>query len=635
MPRAGADCRTPLKVGASGSPLLSEAAGRSGSTGRLPNPARFPQFNRVHVGAFGDNGAVTDRIPWERYSGEDVEAVVALFVLRDNPHGNRRLPAQGDHGIDVLVRNDDGSWSVWQVKRYTDPLDSSQRRSITKSWNRLQEYVRGRGITLRDWWVARPRDPTDGDERWLAELTAGSGVPTHWLGLANLDAWTTRYPEVVDYYLHGGRDRAFDYAMRALQAARLLGGDSDKPLDPDGVELGLEAVFHAVNDRDPHYRYEFQVRAPRPFDESELAEFPEDLAWRATVTRPDVEVVTEVFRRYDQAGEDSPLQLEVFAKPESDEDRQQLRDHREYGLPLVGLPVEVAGSLPGFALSGAHTATITSVVGRSGRHSGPHLLNVSIGEEHPVAGTALMSDFVRGENGGWSWSGRIGGVAMFSTLGGGEPAKQGITMRPFSIEGMTPAEADLALTLMRATMSVGKIELRLPDGPIVLEMKSVDAGSDDDTLAEALRSLDRTLQVVRALRTLQTRIPVALRVPDRSELTIPEIDAWVRAADLLTGTQRVAQWEPFLFTADIAHPQLPAAFKITIPLKVTIGGQVWQFGWMTQQGVAASQELQGDGRLLLRPGDDARLIQTVTTDPDDIRHSGRVFFASLGVTDRG
>jgi hypothetical protein len=68
-------------------------------------------------------------------------------------------------------------------------------------------------------------------------------------------------------------------------------------------------------------------------------------------------------------------------------------------------------------------------------------------------------------------------------------------------------------------------------------------------------------------------------------------------------------------------------------LKVTIGGRVRQFGWMTQQGVAASQELLSDGRLLLRPGDDARLIQTVTTDPEDIRHAGRVFFASQDTTD--
>jgi len=47
------------------------------------------------------------RIPWSRYAGEDVEAVVAMLVLGDHPHGRRMLPSQGDGGIDVLVGTGD------------------------------------------------------------------------------------------------------------------------------------------------------------------------------------------------------------------------------------------------------------------------------------------------------------------------------------------------------------------------------------------------------------------------------------------------------------------------------------------------------------------------------------------------
>jgi hypothetical protein len=43
------------------------------------------------------------REPWERYSGDEIEAVVAIMLLLENPRGQRIRPSQGDGGVDVLI----------------------------------------------------------------------------------------------------------------------------------------------------------------------------------------------------------------------------------------------------------------------------------------------------------------------------------------------------------------------------------------------------------------------------------------------------------------------------------------------------------------------------------------------------
>ncbi|MDF9878820.1 hypothetical protein [Cellulosimicrobium cellulans] len=48
------------------------------------------------------------RVEWTRLEGNDVEAVVSMFVNRERPRSVQITPSQGDGGVDILDRNADG-----------------------------------------------------------------------------------------------------------------------------------------------------------------------------------------------------------------------------------------------------------------------------------------------------------------------------------------------------------------------------------------------------------------------------------------------------------------------------------------------------------------------------------------------
>lgn len=46
---------------------------------------------------------MTGRIPWTRYSGEDVESVLATFISLEERDAIKVRPSRGDGGIDLIV----------------------------------------------------------------------------------------------------------------------------------------------------------------------------------------------------------------------------------------------------------------------------------------------------------------------------------------------------------------------------------------------------------------------------------------------------------------------------------------------------------------------------------------------------
>ena len=68
-----------------------------------------------------------------------------------------------------------------------------------------------------------------------------------------VDQLAAKHPDVVDYCLHGGRQRiAHIYnEVMALFAADQAGGDLEVPAMTERLQKALGALSH-----DPHYRYE-------------------------------------------------------------------------------------------------------------------------------------------------------------------------------------------------------------------------------------------------------------------------------------------------------------------------------------------------------------------------------------------
>ena len=205
-------------------------------------------------------GAAMARVEWSRLSGDDVEAVVAILLCRENPTATRIKPSRGDAGIDVWVPGVKGP-SVFQIKGYTGNIDATRRGHIKESWDRLQEYLNANSISLAAWYLVMPENPTKEQLRWFDEkLTAEAQYPCTWKGLDYIDGLAAKYPDVIDYYLRDGKERL----ASTLKDFLSLVGLNESVSDPTGSVESLQRLHSALNRFDPHYYYDFSVETIGP-----------------------------------------------------------------------------------------------------------------------------------------------------------------------------------------------------------------------------------------------------------------------------------------------------------------------------------------------------------------------------------
>lgn len=566
---------------------------------------------------------MSDRIAWQTYEGEAIETLVAIFLLRLHPHGERRKPSTGDKGIDILVRQKDGTWDVYQVKRYTSRLDAKQKASITESWTRLRDYTLERKIQVSNWIVVRPRDATTEDTEWLEGLTSDSGVPSQWLGETNLDAWATQFPEAVDYYLKGGEQRAFDMAMQLFQAVKLSHDAADGiALNHSEARDGLEAIYKSVNAVDPHFRYEFAVGAPR---KDPLADVPKDPDLAATfdVTRGTVRVRTNIYRRYNLAEEDSPLDLElnIALRPHTDAQAQSVAAFQGFGAPLANMPAEVTGGFPGVNLSDGLAAEVTAVPVEAGRDGGDYELTVTSASGDRLTDRVVMDRMNGGER-GWSWTGIIDGTVSFTVYGSFDGEENGLSLSPFTVQGMRPRSAELALQLQRALSQSGEFSIAVAGGPPVIAMTA----TADSTDQERDAALAKSIAAMHALTLIQQSTPAVIRVPTPDELQPGEVQSWLRAGELLQKGHRSTAWDHLDFTVDTAEafPPMPIELMAVTRAVARVAGKPYSYGHVVQRCVAVTSHPLENGQTRLEPGPDNRVIERMTTEASELALVGRV-----------
>ena len=147
---------------------------------------------------------MVDPIPWGNLSGEDMETLLAVFICKQRPEANRVRPSSGDNGIDLQVKNGDGTYDVYQVKKFAHTLKTSQKSQIKKSLKSLNDYIRETGYKVANWYLVLPLDPTPQNLKWFKEITKELPYHCDWVGLPNIQAWATDMPEVYDYFLGNG-----------------------------------------------------------------------------------------------------------------------------------------------------------------------------------------------------------------------------------------------------------------------------------------------------------------------------------------------------------------------------------------------------------------------------------------------
>jgi hypothetical protein len=250
-------------------------------------------------------------VEWSRLGGEQIEKVLGVLLLRQYPNAERVRPGQGDHGIDIYIPGNDG-WTVYQIKGFVGALTSSKKGQITKSWARFTSYIGSEGRKVAAWHLVRPENATMPDRKFLAGLTSGSHFPCSPKGLDFCESLAAKYPDVIDYYLHDGRDRVEELARKYLVAMRVVPGD-DPAFTPETSVEQLDAIHTTINRTDPHYRYDLAVQSRPPGIPPDSIEWPRpdvdepSLMFVRAYVSEERAIIFKVLTRYRGAEEDRPL----------------------------------------------------------------------------------------------------------------------------------------------------------------------------------------------------------------------------------------------------------------------------------------------------------------------------------------
>jgi hypothetical protein len=588
---------------------------------------------------------VSGRVPWARYEGDDVEAVIAIMLLRQHRHGWRVRPSQGDGGLDVVIRLGPRDWEIYQVKRFTTKLNSSHKTQIEKSWKRMLEYTREKQVRVTAWHVVRPLDASREDHEWLENLTNDSGIPSDWKGLADVDGWAARFPDVIDYYFEGGSQRVLDTAREFVRAAGLeRAAEAGQIGTPDTALDGLVAVSKSLNAIDPHYRYRLAAEEAPPDGQFQMAPTDvEGLVYSRAVMRDGVLAQIDVYTRYDEALLDRPMPVEasLTLQPASEAEYEAVGQFLAYGVPLHQMPAQILSteSPHGFGLADMTEGAISLLPAR-GSKAQPFDLVVT-NAQGQEAGRALLvmqppTTGVDGR-GRQAWFGTDpSSVLSLKVFLNFDEGRAGLALSVGDISGADPYQALEVLTVLAAMEAGTRVALHVRGGPEVLPLGPLPQrpfAEDDDVL-------HTRIAVCGALATLQTRISVPLRVPDMATIEVDDVREWLEAATLLRGGEIRKAWSALMITLSGADTdlRLPRVIRVTRALTVCLAGQSWTVGYVDQLAQAASWTPATDDqrRGALAPGvdDTVRVMLTHDADAPARAASGQIQMADPGQRQR-
>lgn len=152
----------------------------------------------------------TERIPWSRLDSGEFEHAVAMLVCAEHPLGQKFTPGP-DGGIDVFAPDGENGRKVFQVKNFPLKFTAAEFRQVKKSLKAVAQTSRDEGWSITEWHLVTPRDSSPGYRAQIEAIVESLAIPAwSWMGLTHLDILAARQPELIDYYLNGGKDRLTD-----------------------------------------------------------------------------------------------------------------------------------------------------------------------------------------------------------------------------------------------------------------------------------------------------------------------------------------------------------------------------------------------------------------------------------------
>lgn len=279
---------------------------------------------------------MTGRIPWTRYSGEDVESVLATFISLEERDAIKIRPSRGDGGIDLIVYLDAETVEIYQIKKFAENLKNSQKAQIENSWQELSATTADLHVKTNSWHLVMPLDPTNENLRWAKELVEPSGTKFIWDGLSRVDGWASKHPEVIDYYFSNGKEEVSEYAAKLLSMANLPDCS-----DPAILENRLRDLCSNLDKLDPYYAYSVHVLSEYDKRDDFCPRVPGVVMSQILVTPGAGRIAIDVIEKTPIASMLHPLTFSVKIIAGTDDEKEQAQNFIEYGMPFSSLPAEV------------------------------------------------------------------------------------------------------------------------------------------------------------------------------------------------------------------------------------------------------------------------------------------------------
>lgn len=490
------------------------------------------------------------RVEWSRRTSGEVEEVLGILLQSEYPEqATRRRPGRGDKGIDVYRETPDG-WVVYQIKSFTAALERTQWRQITDSWETFRNHVAEVGLVVAAWHLVAPLNPTEGDEAKLAELTAGAAFPCRWQGQDFCDAVAARHPQVIDYYLHDGRE-AHETSIAGLTSLlRMHTGTSASPGQPlvaaDAIPT-LEALHDAINRNDPFFRYSLSVESLpsevlAPLENCDAAN---DMVVAEQMLQGKRLVMIKVYPRFKDALLERSVagNISLEAAPGSPE-AEALQDFFTFGSPLTKFKVaEASLDAPGGLghLTGGEATITLGPVPVDAKDLPVFRLDILDEAAGRVVASIDMASMSRSQGiggDGMEFTGLSGARAVSFRLRLRADGHVNLQYKVLDLTGTDPSEAAADLQFIASFHRPNQILLRerhaRPFGPPIPITADV---------YEEAAWLEQTIEICDALATFQSLSHHPIRLPDLAEQPIARIEHWLFEAMLIRGEITDRTWD--------------------------------------------------------------------------------------------
>lgn len=560
------------------------------------------------------------RVEWTRRTPEEVESVIAFMLCREFPNAIRIRPSQGDGGIDIMVPTPSGV-TIYQVKSFAQNLTFSQKKQIQRSFDTLVAYAGKDNLHVLEWCLVMPLDPTREQLRWLQQVTSKGDFPRSWHGLAYVEGLVAKYPEVIDYYLHSGKDRLEETVGRLLS----LAGRTNPAQPPAASQQTLEDLYEALNEFDPHYRYEFSVGAVGSEGNRPPVPEPPGTVCSIQMMSQGRCVTYHIIARCNEALKERPVPGGMTLAAEVGTELQKtIEDWIKFGTPMENVPAQkVHFDLPGGFTSPEGEVLVTikpsapqpgatpEVTLRTLDSDGETVAELDFVIEEVAAGIERRGVWAVGHD-------RVAGVIRYEHRAHQDDKVSTMNLSAENFAGRPPPDLLPVLRFLNSVHPPLRLQVSVRNGPAIGAPAPIVSSLMADDKGRLL------ISICESLSSIQQHVLERILFPDLSRHTWKDIEGWDRAATLLRGEQIDVTWDEMPLHLHSAHtmPPVVQTGALTSPLTVLIGDKSYELGTMIVQMATVrvdesrSPMAHGDhSDVWLVPGDDnSAVMRLVSSD---------------------